>query len=688
MADSFINFILQLVYLFTHMTFSNVVDITLVASVFFILFQSLYQTRALQLLRGVIIIAILGATLLVLLPLDTLNWLVTISLLAGVIALPLLFQDELRRALTGLGKIPRRRGYGSRFESFKETIIEAVSVLSGRQDGALIVLEGETPLDDVIETGIPLQAEVVTTELLETIFQYKTPLHDGAVILRGDCLMAASCILPVLTESTGYKHLGTRHRAALGLATKVPDALVIVVSEETGRISVALSGRFYRGLNSKQLEYWIDHFQTQFTGEKQTRWGWLKGGGWRSTITNLLMSIMLALVAWLSVIFQTNPPGQLTIQGVPLVVTGPGSGLVLMEEPPETVRVQVQATQDRIDALDPSSARAELALSELSAGVHNVPVQVDLADRFAQVLSISPSHINVTLEPELNSVITPTVEIVDIETLPPGYVVGEVSLSPESVIASGLKSQVEKIVGAKIELTLDGRRTDFQESIPAVMLDDFGERIFDVKPIPEKVLVTVSMERTYFTREIPIRADVDKSDLDKDYEVTDIAVFPDSVTITGSQFALEEAGEFLVTSPISLTNVYSEFTTDAPLVLPDGVSAFDEEGESITNVTVRVIVQPVTDYLVIDSRVNLTGLSSGLTARVAPTRASVLLIGPRPLLDEIFVDSSLVSVFVDLSGLDVGTYTLPLQVQVPEGVQTQLFPTEVEVIIDETLEGS
>jgi YbbR domain-containing protein len=196
------------------------------------------------------------------------------------------------------------------------------------------------------------------------------------------------------------------------------------------------------------------------------------------------------------------------------------------------------------------------------------------------------------------------------------------------------------------------------------------------------------MERTYFTREIPIQADVDKSGLDKDYEVTDIATFPDQVTITGSQFALEEAGEFLVTSPISLTNVYSEFTTVAPLVLPDGVSAFDEDGESITNVTVRVMVQPVTDYLVIDSRVNLTGLSSGLTARVAPTRASVLLIGPRPLLDEIFTDSTLVSVFVDLDGLDVGTYTLPLQVQVPEGVQSQLFPTEVEVIIEETLEGS
>ncbi len=688
MIDSLIGFVLQIAYLFRHMTLSNVLDISLVALVFFVLFQALYQTRALQLLRGVIIIAILGATLLVLLPFDTLNWLVTISLLAGVIALPLLFQDEIRRALTGLGQIQRSRGYGSKFDSFKETIITAVESLSERHEGALIVLEGETPLDDVIETGIPLQAGVITKELLETIFHYKTPLHDGAVILRGDRLMAASCILPVLTDSTGYQHLGTRHRAALGLAAMAPDALVLVVSEETGKISVAWKGRFYKELNSKKLNYWLDHFSSQFDGDKKIRWQWLRGGDWRSTLSNFLVAAVLAIIAWISVIFQTNPPGQLTIQGVPLVVTGPANSLVLLDEPPTTVLVQVQASKNVIDSLDVSSVRAELPLSDLPAGVHNVPVSVDLADRFAEILSISPSYINVTLEPELDMVITPTASIIDMDTLPAGYFVKDIQLSPETISVTGLKSKVEDIVEARVEINLEGRRTDFQDSFSVLIVDDTGVVINDIKPKPEMVLVTIEIERTYFTREISVQATIEKSGMDKNYEVTGISVSPAEVILTGSQRALDEVGEFLATTPISLTNIYSSLTVDAPLLFPDDVTVFDQEGENISSVKVEITVKPVTDYLVLDARINLTDVPFGLTARVAPNVASILFIGPRPLLDKIFQDPSLISLFVELDGLEAGNYTLPIQIQAPDDVQTQLFPSEVEVILEETVEDS
>ncbi|MCC6955239.1 MAG: TIGR00159 family protein, partial [Anaerolineales bacterium] len=238
MSDTILNLALQLDFLFSHITVSNLIDITLVAIVFFIAFQALYQTRALQLLRGVIFAAIIAGGLLVALPLNTLSWLVRFSLIAGVIALPILFQDELRRVFVGLGQFGRLRGTISDFERFKYSLIKAVSQLSSSMTGALIVLEGQTLIEDVIETGVRMHAEVISPELLLTIFSPKTPLHDGAVVLQGDRLVAASCILPVETENIGDTKLGTRHRAALGLSGKVQDAMVIIVSEETGWISV------------------------------------------------------------------------------------------------------------------------------------------------------------------------------------------------------------------------------------------------------------------------------------------------------------------------------------------------------------------------------------------------------------------------------------------------------------------
>jgi diadenylate cyclase len=262
MAENLRTFAYQLSYLLTHVTAADIVDMVLVAAVFFVIFQVLRQTRALQVLRGAIIVAILGAVLLVLLPLKTFSLLLRGLLLAGAIALPFIFHDELRRLLSGLGRFGRRpQGLGPAAEQMKETLVSAVTQLASRREGALIVLEGATPLADIAATGIPVHAEQVTAELLTTIFHPRTPLHDGAVIIREGTLVAAGCLLPVQTPEARYTHLGMRHRAALGLTSEIPDAMVIAVSEETGRISVAQGGRLHQGLSQAQLETRLDRFQ-------------------------------------------------------------------------------------------------------------------------------------------------------------------------------------------------------------------------------------------------------------------------------------------------------------------------------------------------------------------------------------------------------------------------------------------
>lgn len=683
MSETINVFVSQLSYLFANITLINVIDILLVAGFFFVIFQALYQTRALQLLRGAIIITILGVSIFFLLPLETFSLLVLGLLIAGAIALPILFQDELRRALTGLGQIGTRRGNRSAYDQLKSALMTASQQLSSRRFGALIVLEGQTPLDDIIETGISTEAEQVSPELLTTIFYPNTALHDGAVVLRGDRLMAAGCILPMQKEQTETEHLGTRHRAALGLTFQVPDALVIVISEETGNISVSQGGRLDRGLTQEELEDKLDHFQHQVESQPQIRWNWLRSGGPKGIITNLLVALILALVAWVSVMFQTNPPQLIGIADVPLIVIPASSDLILTSELPDTVVMGVQTTQNIASELDRGSVTAEVDLSDLPAGVHLVPVEVHLVDERVQLRSVAPSSVNVTLEAITSEELAPNPVIIDPGSLPVGYSLGKISTSPETVLVQGQESLVSQVVQARIVIQLNERREDFQQVVPVSLLDQDGKVVEGLTPSPQQVLANITIEQDFFTRDAPVQAVLDTDTLDSNYEITSIEVLPSSITLTGDRAALAGVGEFVETAPINLTDVYSEFTVDAPLILPPGVSALNEEGETILTVNVRIILEPITEYLALTRFVEERGLGPTMIARLTESRVSVLLFGPRSLLNEIIKDPNLVTVFVDLDGLAAGTYTLPIGYEAPQDAIVELFPSETEAVIVE-----
>ncbi len=592
MAESLLGFSLQFSYLFDHITVSNLIDMALVAVVFFIVFQALYQTRALQLLRGVIIAAILGGGLLVLLPLNTLNWLVRYGLLAGVIALPILFQDELRSILVKLGRIGQGRGTISNFDRFKDSLESGVRQLSQRQIGALIVLEGQTLLEDIAETGIRLGAEVLSPELLMTIFTPKTPLHDGAVIMRGDRLIAASCLLPIRTDDLGDSQLGTRHRAALGLSTKVPDTLVIIVSEETGWISIAYGGRLYLDLSQIELDEWINRFGAQLENPVRFQWDWLRGGGLRSSFVNVMISVFLAVIAWLIVIYQTNPPAQITLQGIPLSVVGTPINSIVTSDLPDSVNVQVQTTDDRIGDLSISSATAELDLTGLAPGVYSIPVEVTFTDPYVQTLSVKPKSVDTTLEQILTKNVAPNVTITDLSLLPTGYVVEDVSLSPSQISVSGPQSKLDQVASARIEITIGDRRAVFQEQVTPIMVDSEGKVVDEIIPEPDQLVATIYIRKTFFTREVGVQAQIDESNLTPGYEVAGIDVNPSTVTLAGPQSVLDEVDSFLLTAPILLDEKTSDFITDAPILIPEGISVINETGMPIRSVEVQVSISP------------------------------------------------------------------------------------------------
>ncbi|WP_425805195.1 diadenylate cyclase CdaA [Desulfitobacterium sp. Sab5] len=233
----------------------SAIDIAVVAVVLYQLLMLIRGTRAVQLLKGIAVLLAVS-TVAKYLHLNTINWLLEKVWQMLFVALPVVFQPELRRTLEQLGRgrffVRHPLSLGTEaFDQLIEELVRCSQVLSKNRIGALMVIERETGVQEFVETGIKIDG-VVSSEFLVNVFIPNTPLHDGAVIIRGDRVAAAGCFLPLSENPNIQKELGTRHRAAIGL-TEVSDSLIIIVSEETGAISVALDGVLTRFLDEKTL---------------------------------------------------------------------------------------------------------------------------------------------------------------------------------------------------------------------------------------------------------------------------------------------------------------------------------------------------------------------------------------------------------------------------------------------------
>lgn len=242
----------------------DVIDILIVAVIIYELLLLTRHTRGSALLKGLFLLFLI-VLLSNILGLTSLNWLLLAVLQNGAIVLVVLFQPELRKALERMGRSRlitkgSHRNADEDTEVIIEEIVQTVVDLSRRRVGALLVFERKTGLQDVVETGTMLNSEI-SAPLLENIFEPNTPLHDGAVVIRDDRVMAAACILPLAEASGVIRGLGTRHRAAVGI-TENTDAAVIVVSEQTGIVSFAADGTLKRPFTVEDIKAFMHEFYT------------------------------------------------------------------------------------------------------------------------------------------------------------------------------------------------------------------------------------------------------------------------------------------------------------------------------------------------------------------------------------------------------------------------------------------
>lgn len=257
------DFISELLFVFQRLNWLSLLDIVLVTGIIFGILMIVRDTQATVLLRGVILVIILLSLLTSLVNLPAFSWLVKTTLPALLFAIPVIFAPEIRRGLEKLGRagantirFPQNKSDEMAMQHTIHAVVTAAARLSTRQHGALIILERSDHLQDYIRTGVRLDA-AVTPELLLQIFYPNTPLHDGAAILGGNQIIAAACVLPLsasgILNRSPERQMGLRHRAAMGIS-EATDAIAVVVSEETGSISIAHAGRMIRRLDSERLE--------------------------------------------------------------------------------------------------------------------------------------------------------------------------------------------------------------------------------------------------------------------------------------------------------------------------------------------------------------------------------------------------------------------------------------------------
>ncbi len=260
-------FLNNILFIFQRLNWLSVIDIALVALTFYGLLYLVRDTQAMVLLRGIIFLIVLLALLTALVDLPAFSWLLRTSLPALLLAIPVIFAPEIRRALERIGRAGTFITVNTHHEDLEiqaaiQAVVNAAARLAMRQHGALIVLQRLDSLDEYVSTGVPMDSRL-TSELLLQIFYPNTPLHDGAVIIKGSRIAAGACVMPLsasgILARSPERQMGLRHRAALGIS-EASDAITVVVSEETGSISIAHAGRMIRRLDQDRLENILNAF--------------------------------------------------------------------------------------------------------------------------------------------------------------------------------------------------------------------------------------------------------------------------------------------------------------------------------------------------------------------------------------------------------------------------------------------
>ena len=369
---------------------------------------------------------------------------------------------------------------------------------------------------------------------------------------------------------------------------------------------------------------------------------------------------------------QENPlqRGEVTLR---VSVANVPAHLVLFGDIGDQVRVTVRAPKRTLEALRPDHFTAYVDLSNASAGIQDVPVQVMHPDPEVEILEKRPSRVRVRLEQVLTKTLTVRAEVLD--SVPFGYEWSTPVITPTTVTITGAAPYVQQVASAVVEIYLRGAKQTFSREQMVSLRNAAGDPTGFVELVPRVVSVTVPIVQRAGFRDVPVRVRWQGQPA-PGYRISNVTVEPSIVTIYGSPADIEAVPGFVETSPVVVEGASGDVVERLPLNLPESISAF-----GVQSVQVRVSITPIEGGLTLERVPVIQGLRAGLTAHVSPQSVDVIIAGPLPRLDALRAGD--VRVILDLSDLAVGTHTITPTVVLPEGIRLESkVPGTVEVDIE------
>lgn len=700
--DAVINFFKEFSSMLPTIKVMDIVDILVVAFLIYKVIMMVRSTSAARIAKSVLIILILaGVTQL--LNMYLLNYILDKILEIGLVALIVVFQPELRRMLEKLGSKNVREILSVKEEQREidrviEQTVQACEIMAKERTGVLIVFERSIPLLEYQKSGTVVDA-CVSSELLRNLFFTKASLHDGAVIIRNDRIAAAGCVLPLTENHNISSDLGTRHRAGIGIS-EVSDAVVVIVSEETGTISVAISGMLKRHLAPQTLEKLLLNELAPQREEKTRnplkllRRKQKENKDAKSKILAFLLALVVSIVLWFYAVTVVNPDDTITISGISVQFEGTealtSQGLMLTGGDSTKVSIKVSGRRSDLKELNNETVTAIADVTRIAAsGSYQLSWSVvwpsTVATGDISETSRAPSRISVTVSDIKENPEVP-VELEYTGEPKTGYMIDKsnLTLGTQSISVRGPAEEVNKIARAVVRVDVTDADALIDTDCPVVLLDKDGNELSlsqYVTSSADSVRVTIPILQY---KDIKLNATLISGGgaTSEDAEVT---IEPSTLRVTGNTAVLDAMADELTIRTIDLAQITGTETFEVTPELPSGVtSRADSQTVKIT-VTLKGLVTK--EFTVPTANILRKEAPAGMT--FADQNVKITVRGRASVMSSLRMED--LTVTADFSRhYDAAAKQVELEVALPANVSAGVIggPYTVQVSLSETDGGN
>lgn len=674
---------------------SDIIEIFILIFMIYKVITGLRNTRAMIILKGILILFIFY-NIAYLFSFDAILVLFQSAITLCIFAIIVVFQPEMRKFLEQIGT----KNITGKFDIFSllrknkelfkyysdKSIVEltkACYTMGNTKTGALIVLERDIPLLEYIETGIGVNADI-SSQLIINIFEKNTPLHDGAVIQANDKIIAATCYLPLSQNTSINKNMGTRHRAAIGVS-EVTDCLVIVVSEETGNVSLVVNGKIHYNLSKEELSELLYKHQIKKDVEvtdilKVKKKYDLKSFFFAGNVPTWIVSILIGLVGWILLMNVANPLTTVHFKEIPIEVIN----TTVIENIGKTYEfasdisdgfVDVTVT-DRRSVIDKIKKEDVVVLADLTklSYVNAVPLTGYVEGYPSTVVDFLNEG---TVVFELDSIISKEVNI-QLETY---HNVDSISFVPEltsevkSVVISGGKSKIDTV--DKIIYTYDvSNAKELYSGVAEPMVYDRNGNVIPNEFFEFNIYNVSAVGEVFDIKKVPIEIILDNQIING-YKINKIDYIPKDVKISGDSKVLDKIDMISVNMT---TNLYIDMISNNQLVktiniseyLPKGVYFAGESDEIAVTIEFEALKTKIITFSKVD--VSLLGLPPNTVANLEDNDFSIVVSGADSVLSKISKET--IKPYIDVSGLTEGKYNMIVQF---DGLDNVILTSNISV---------